>query len=210
MTPEERPLDIMANHRKLRVAALCLVCSLSVMSCGNTFNRQASEIDRASPVPSNSVQVVPRCKPIQYESPSDDKTCYELQEKLITSINNRDLNGIREALKTGASVEAGYADSYPPLHTASLSGFKDAVVVLLDFGADPNRILTFGKTPLNFATYYGHKEIVQVLLERGAKVCLTVKNDDGKLVGALDKARAQGFPEIEEILLKAGAGQCSD
>jgi ankyrin repeat protein len=183
---------------------------MSLLGCGNAFNGRAFEINRSSPVPSNSAGVVPRCKPIQYDSPADDKTCYELQEKLITSAKSGDLDGIREALKKGANVEAGYGGGFKALYAASMMGQKDAVSLLLDFGANPNKIRTLDGTPLYTATYYGHKETVQVLLEKGADVCLAEKNDSGKMDRPLDVARRRSFPEIEEILIKAGAGRCSD
>jgi ankyrin repeat protein len=117
---------------------------------------------------------------------------------------------MREALKEGANVEGGYGGGFKALYAASMMGQQDAVSLLLDFGAEPNKIRTLDGTPLYTATYYGHKETVQVLLERGADPCLAERDDHGKMDRPLDVARRQGFPEIEAILLKAGAGQCAE
>jgi hypothetical protein len=153
----------------------------------------------------------PVCRAIQYDGPSgpgEDPVCYRLQEQLVESAKSGSLEGIRGALEKGAHIEAGYYSSYPPLYSASFTGQKDAVLFLLENGADPDRVLTFGTTALKVSTYYGHKDVVETLLENGADVCLTSKNDDGEIIRPLDTARREGRKEIEEILINAGARQC--
>jgi hypothetical protein len=172
---------------------------LLLAGCGKTI--------RERHVPESHIYM-PICKAIQYESPSEAPVCYRLQEKLVESAKSGDLEGIKEALAKGANIEAGYYSSYPPLYAASLTGHEDAVALLLDNGADPDRVDTFGGTPLKVAAYYGHKGAVEVLIEKGADVCLTSANDDGKIIRPLDTARQEGRKEIEEILVNAGARNC--
>ena len=56
------------------------------------------------------------------------------------------------------------------LKAASQSGRLEVCRMLLDAGADPNRIDSGGGLPLLRAAYAGHRAVVELLLDRGAKV----------------------------------------
>jgi ankyrin repeat protein len=56
------------------------------------------------------------------------------------------------------------------LKAASHSGRLDVCRMLLDAGADPNRVDAGGGLPLLRAAYAGHRAVVELLLDRGGKV----------------------------------------
>lgn len=56
------------------------------------------------------------------------------------------------------------------LKVASYSGRLDVCRMLLDAGADPNRVDAGGGLPLLRAAHAGHRAVVELLLDRGAKV----------------------------------------
>jgi|GEM_PF-560384 len=56
------------------------------------------------------------------------------------------------------------------LKAASQSGRLDMCRMLLDAGADPNRVDAGGGLPLLRAAYAGHRAVVELLLDRGGKV----------------------------------------
>ena len=54
-----------------------------------------------------------------------------------------------------------------PLHQAAFWGKKIVIQLLLERGADPNAVDSYGRTPLCMAAFHGGKEIVQLLLNAG-------------------------------------------
>ncbi len=146
------------------------------------------------------------CEPRQFNSPSDDPRCYQLQKLLIESVEKGDLDLVKKSLSEGANVNAGYYQSFRPLYHAIMSGKLEATKILLDNGALINEIYTFGMTPLKVAVYYKKTDEVELLLNRGADVCLTAKDDSGNVQTALDLADDQ---PIRHLLIQAGAEKCN-
>lgn len=197
------------RHSMLRwVVISCVIFSVLLLGCGTSSVRQRPGVNTSSS-PEIAATVQPRCKSIQYDGPSEGPVCYALQEKLVEGAKNGDLAAINEALAKGAHIEAGYAGSYPALESACLTGKSEAVSLLIDKGADLNRVGTFGATPLFVATYYGHKNVVQILIEKGADVCLDHVDDGRRIVRLLGVAREREFVEIEQMLVEANAESCS-
>jgi uncharacterized protein len=64
-----------------------------------------------------------------------------------------------------------------PLHIASIWGDQDAVVTLLDAGAEIDAQGEHGYTPLHEAVEQGHRSVVKALLARGASP--DIRNDNG-------------------------------
>jgi ankyrin repeat protein len=94
-----------------------------------------------------------RCGPRYYTDVSGDDdynpVCYELQLKLVKASLEGDLQKMREALGDGANVEGSVYDYYPPLQTAAMQGNNEVVRLLIENGADVNRLVEFENTPLN-------------------------------------------------------------
>lgn len=57
-----------------------------------------------------------------------------------------------------------------PLHLAARAGHLNAVLELLDLGADPNFVGSGQLTPLHWVCYNGHERVAAVLIEGGARV----------------------------------------
>jgi ankyrin repeat protein len=87
---------------------------------------------------------------------------------------------VRLLLARGADVDAhgtGWMTG-TALHSAVSARDADAVLALVEAGADPNPRQQGGYTPLHGAAHNGDAAIVQMLLDAGADPSLT--NDEGK------------------------------
>ena len=89
-----------------------------------------------------------------------------------------------------------------------MTGKAEAVRLLLDLGADVNKVETFGKTPLKAACLYGRMESVKLLLERGANICQADEDDEGRKQSALDTALAANNRDVVILLRDSGADDC--
>lgn len=88
------------------------------------------------------------------------------------------------------------------LEIAAGQGYLEMCRWLLDQGADVNRNLGQGATPIFDAVYGGNLELVQLFIDRGADLSATFGNP---LSGVLSFARAHGSPEIVQFLRERGA-----
>ncbi|KAI1236495.1 2-5A-dependent ribonuclease [Lamprotornis superbus] len=87
------------------------------------------------------------------------------------------------------------------LNTAVNNGEKEAVLELLEQGADVNSKVEGGWTPLHTAVQNSEVELVQLLLDRGA--ALHARKDNGGT--AFTEAGIAGNVEILELLLERGS-----
>ena len=87
------------------------------------------------------------------------------------------------------------------LMTAASHGFDEAVMALIEIGANVNVAGEQGITPLHEAASNGHSRTAQILIQAGALV--NVVSFDG--VTPLMCAAAWGFVDVAKILIKHGA-----
>ena len=81
--------------------------------------------------------------------PSEDPSlCYELQEQLAIAVLDGDISRITQALRNGANVNGGYAQSSSVLCLAAFKGRNDVVKLLIDSGANVNKRIGLGNTAL--------------------------------------------------------------
>ncbi|CAF0738544.1 unnamed protein product [Brachionus calyciflorus] len=80
--------------------------------------------------------------------------------------------------KENANLEEGDKKKQTPLHCAAKVGANNAILCLIENGADKEARDYLGRTPLYLAAEYGQEEIVKLLLEKGCEV--NVKNINGQ------------------------------
>ena len=86
------------------------------------------------------------------------------------------------------------------MDVASCEGHEAVVRVLLEGGADVNKITDDGYTPLHIASSKGHEAVVRVLLEGGADISKAANN------GCTPRSVAK-VPEIISMLDRAAETQ---
>lgn len=184
---------------------LVTVC-LFLIDCKNK-NNTAIQLDLNKIIKSTPILAEQKkCERKWYGSLDKDKRCYKLQELLINSSSEGNIEGIQNALKQGADIESTYDSSLPALNAAIISGQKDAVILLLDNGAMVNTELKFGETALKDAVYYNNLDILEILIAHGADVC----NKSLDWGTALNIALKKNKQEMISLLKNAGAEKCSN
>lgn len=113
------------------------------------------------------------------------------------------LSGDASELETllGSGADPDEQGAATPLYFASQRGHTESVVLLLDYGADPNALSKWG-TPLHIASRQGHEEVVELLLARGADPNLRGGEYDAT---PLHGASSVGNAQIVALLLDHGA-----
>jgi hypothetical protein len=109
-----------------------------------------------------------------------------------------DLVRVRSLLDDGADLHQGN-DSM--LLCACRKGHVEVIKLLLDRGAEVDRVDSNGFTALGWACRKGHVEVIKLLLDRGAKVDRA--GSDGST--ALRRACHGGHVEVVKLLLEHGA-----
>ena len=109
---------------------------------------------------------------------------------------------LQAIISHGVNVNARNKKNVTALMQACLKGFKDAINVLLNAGADPNIADPHDDTCLHSAaSVYCSKEILQAIISHGVDVNATNKNN----TTALMRACVQGNEDAINVLLTAGA-----
>jgi len=136
----------------------------------------------------------------------EEQEVKEAQEKLISAINDRDINTVRKIIDLHNSQTQVLNSSLDengrtPLFVATQKGQLEVVRLLLDAGANVDKADSDGWTPLQIASQKGHLDIVRVLVEEGA--------DKDKVDSwgrtPLSVASQNGHLEIVRLLVDAGA-----
>jgi hypothetical protein len=99
------------------------------------------------------------------------------------------------------------ADWFTPLIAAASTGHNDMVALLLDHGAQIDRLdCKDGYSALMMAAYHGQTETIRLLMSRGADVHLSTE----WFVTALQMAERAGQRRAAEVLRHAGAEEPID
>jgi ankyrin repeat protein len=97
-------------------------------------------------------------------------TSKETQNSLLKAIENRDELALERFISRKVfKIDDPIRDGDTPLFIASQYGYKNIVEVLVENGADVNKMNNDGKTPLMVASENGNKDVVEVLVKKGAK-----------------------------------------
>ncbi|MBN1972915.1 MAG: ankyrin repeat domain-containing protein [Sedimentisphaerales bacterium] len=84
-------------------------------------------------------------------------------------VRDHNIEKINEMLEAGTDINEKDWLGYAPLHWACYFGFADLVTLLIDKGADVNKISDTGRTCLEIADAMDYKELVELLKKHGAK-----------------------------------------
>lgn len=136
--------------------------------------------------------------------------------RLLAAVKAGDINEVRRLIAAGAAVNeraplvGDLDDNYTPLGVAAREGHGDIVRVLLDAGADVNRMVALmGGTAVHEASYFGHADIIRMLTQKPGRPGAQVAELDaqGAYNGftALHDAVWHGHLETARALIDAGA-----
>ena len=127
----------------------------------------------------------------------------ELQDRALhNAIEDENIEGIKNAITSGASLDAEVDSGWVPLNFAALGGSKEVVELLIASGADVNAKSDNGQAPLHDnASIGGKKEIAQLLINNGADV--NIKDEFSHT--PLHNAAEEGRKELIELLIANGA-----
>ena len=109
-----------------------------------------------------------------------------------------DVEGLKNALASGADKDEEDSEGRTALHFACGYGEVKCAQVLLEAGAKVDALDKNKNTALHYAAGYGRKECVALLLENGAAV--TLQNMDGKT--PIDVAKLNNQNEVLKLLEK--------
>ena len=125
-----------------------------------------------------------------------------------------DSDRVRAALEEDAAqIDTDSPEGFTPLALAAHFGHLEVMRLLIDRGADVNRMAThrIGVTPLHAALFGRQVEAALLLIERGADVTLARGGSGWKRAGwtALHYAAGMGFSTLVQPLLDRGADPSS-
>ncbi|XP_067872176.1 DNA-binding protein RFXANK [Heterodontus francisci] len=103
---------------------------------------------------------------------------------------------VKFLLEMGANPHTLAKERESTLSLASIQGYTDIVLLLLDHGVDVNIYDWNGGTPLLYAVHGNHVRCVEALLAKGAD--LTMEADSG--YSPMDLAVALGFKKVQQAI----------
>ena len=123
-------------------------------------------------------------------------------ERLHAAVRAGDLKGLQSLLASGLDPNAADSLGNPALFDAAWTGNTEALLLLLDRGADVNiRNRNTTGTALWYAVHGDHARVVELLVDHGAR--LDFRYASGETI--LHLACARGNPQIVKRLLAAHA-----
>lgn len=92
-------------------------------------------------------------------------------------------------------------EQHTPLHSAAAAGQIEAVMFLLEHGADPDARNTADQSPILYAAYSNHADVAKALIDRGAPLDYR----DARGMSPLLFAARQGGLGVARLLVEKGA-----
>jgi len=113
-----------------------------------------------------------------------------------------DVGEIRRLVADGVDLEATDGNGRTPLHVAAFASHDEAVAVLIELGADPNRLENDRYDILTIAAVADDPALVRLAAAHGGNARNVTSRYDGT---ALIAASHLGHAEVVEALIAAGA-----
>jgi ankyrin repeat protein len=133
---------------------------------------------------------------------------HNLNSRLEHAIIQKNIGVVRELIREGADVDHKSTTSpneLTMLHVALQSNQPDALIALIQAGADVNQVNTGNETPLHWAALFGSVPMATILLDAGADITKVAKG--GKTVMHFAIAQIQGLKRSDMVpfLVSRGA-----
>lgn len=123
----------------------------------------------------------------------------KIEKTLFLAARNGDLEGVKEALKNGADLEAKESYGDTALNLAAENGHLEIVKYLIETGANIENLGGAAKTPIMNAAFAGHAEIVIVLIAHGAKITHDLLSSVQVKVSILEENAESGMVTEEGV-----------
>jgi 26S proteasome non-ATPase regulatory subunit 10 len=95
---------------------------------------------------------------------------------VISHDNVEDCKYILEREPSSVDIEGWHGIT--PLHRVATKGNIEILEILLQFGADVNKVNAFGETPMHYACHMASLRFLSILVDNGADI--TVKDKGGR------------------------------
>jgi ankyrin repeat protein len=118
-------------------------------------------------------------------------------KSVVDAAEQRDGEGVRALLNSGADVNAAQVDGTTALHWAAYNGDAELVGALIKAGAKISATNLYGASPLTEACTRGDAPVVKLLLEAGADANSKLKGGETALMLA---ARAGSLDSVKALL----------
>ena len=119
---------------------------------------------------------------------------------LFDRVNAGDVDAVRKIIDAHPNVKDEYLnDGWTALTISARNGNADVTTMLIEQGADVNRLEGGGNSPLFWAVYYEHIDVVNILLRAGAEV----HKKCGECEDPVSVGRRNGNEKILRLLLEA-------
>jgi ankyrin repeat protein len=122
----------------------------------------------------------------------------QVNNLLINEVQRKNFEGIKNAVNQGADVDTMIWDEWPCVHRVALFGMEDALLFLIEQGANINLHVKQRK-PLYWAASNGHEAICRLLLDHEDKTGLVSKPADYQV--AFNAAVENGSLEIVRMII---------
>ena len=127
----------------------------------------------------------------------------QVKNDLFLAVNSGDLVEIKSIVEKNPAIKDAYLnDGWTALTVAARDGNVSAVNLLIERGADIDKLEGGGNSPLFWAVYYGHEDVVTTLLRHGA----SIHNKCAKCRDPIDVAKDNNCESILNMLVEKSKG----